>query len=123
MRRAGWHLGGRRRCLRYAGWEDGQLRCRRCGRLLALRVRVGLRIHLVVCPAFGCLRDRIEKRRWEPAVAGDPYLGEIRFWDFDDLRVDTHLWAVNAWPTIERLVEEEAKAEQWESEQLWEQAG
>lgn len=123
MRQAGWHLGGRRACLRRAGWEDGQLRCRRCGRLVALRVRVGRRIHLVVCPAFAFLRDQIEKRRWEPAVAGDPYLGEIRFGDFDDLRVDTHLWAVKVWPRIDSAEEEEAPAAEPGEEVSWAQAG
>ena len=68
-------------------WKDGELRCSKCGQLIAVRYRIGKEVHVYPFQKFKSDRKRIEGREdsYKITESGD-LLGDISFEDFDDLR-------------------------------------
>ena len=76
-----------KRCLDYATWKGGVLRCSKCGQMIALRYRIGEEVKLYIFQKFRTKRKEIKGRKdcFQITKDGD-LLGDISFKEFDDLR-------------------------------------
>ena len=73
------------RCLDSAEWKDGELRCNKCGQLIAVRYRIGEEVYVYPFEKFKSNKKRIEGREdtYKITKSGD-LLGDISFKGFED---------------------------------------
>lgn len=74
------------RCLDSAEWKDGELRCSKCGQLIAIRYKIGEEVTIYTFQKFRASRKEIEGREDSKIITkGGGLLGDISLSEFADL--------------------------------------